>query len=128
MLHSIKRFVLNVDVPLFKEVMYLAFPVIASNISRVFMHITDTAMVGQLGKNQLVAVSMAGMILWIVISIGVGLRAATQAVTSRRLGEGKLKDCGTALRNAQLICFFLMLPISFLGLFFSDYILYLSLP
>ena len=57
MLRRIKRFALNIDFPLFKEVMYLALPVIASNISRVFMHITDTAMVGHLGKNQLVAVA-----------------------------------------------------------------------
>ncbi len=114
MLHSIKRFVLNVDIPLFKEVMYLAFPVIASNISRVFMHITDTAMVGHLGKNQLVAVAMSGMLIWIAISIGIGFRIATQSVASRRIGQEKFSECGLALRNAQFMCFLLALPLSLL--------------
>ena len=120
----------SIDTALFKEVMFLAFPIIISNISRVFMHITDIAMVGHLGKNSLVAVSMGGMILWIAISVGVGLRAATQAVTARRLGENKLPECAVALRNAQLICFFVMMPISLFGLLFSSYIvpLYISDP
>ena len=122
MLHNIKRSVLNVDTPLFKEVMFLAFPVIASNISRVFMHITDTAMVGHLGKNQLVAVAMSGMLLWIAISIGIGFRIATQSVASRRLGQEKFSECGLALRNAQLMCFFLALPLSLLCYYCSELI------
>ena len=73
MLHKLRGFILHVDIPLFKEVMLLAFPVIISNISRVFMHITDTAMVGHLGMNPLVAVAMSGMIIWIAISVGIGL-------------------------------------------------------
>lgn len=127
MLHKLKDFILNPDWPLFKEVMVLALPVIVSNISRVLMHITDTAMVGHLGKDPLVAVAMSGMMIWIAISVGIGFRIATQSVTSRRLGQGKLADCGVALRNTQLMCFFLTVPLSFLGYFFSDFIVRLFL-
>jgi len=127
MLHKIKGFILNIDIPLFKEVMLLAFPVIISNISRVFMHITDTAMVGHLGRNPLVAVAMSGMIIWIAISVGIGFRMATQSVTARRLGQEKLSECGVALRNVQFMCFIGTVPLSFLGYFFSDYIISLFL-
>ena len=110
------------DIPLFKEVMLLALPVIISNISRVFMHITDTAMVGHLGKNELVAVGMSGMLIWVTISIGIGFRIATQSVVSRRIGQKNNHDCGVALRNSQILCFLVMLPISFICYFFSSFI------
>ena len=97
------------DIPLFKEVMFLALPVIISNISRVFMHITDTAMVGHLGKNELVAVGMSGMLIWVTISIGIGFRIATQTVASRRIGQKKNSDCGVALRNSQILCILVIL-------------------
>ncbi len=86
MFYKIKRSILNINLPLLKEIMVLAFPVIISNISRVFMHLTDTAMVGRLGKNELAAVGMAGMVIWIAISMGIGFRIATQSVAARRLG------------------------------------------
>ena len=120
MFHKLRGFILHIDVSLFKEVMILAFPVIISNISRVLMHITDTAMVGHLGKNELVAVAMSGMIIWIAISVGIGFRIATQSITARRLGEEKLSECGVSLRNSQFMCFLLTIPLSFFGYFFSD--------
>mgnify|MGYP006104598651 CR=1 FL=1 len=110
------------DTTLFKEVMLLAFPVIVSNISRVFIHITDTAMVGHLGKNQLVAVGMSGMLIWIAISIGIGFRMATQSIAARRIGQNKFSECGLALRNAQLMCFIITLPLSFLGYYCGSFI------
>ena len=127
MFPKIREFIFQIDTSLFKEVMILAFPVIVSNISRVFMHITDTAMVGHLGKNELVAVGMSGMIIWIAISIGIGFRIATQSVAARRVGEGKLFDCGVSLRNGQFACFIFTIPLSLLGYFFSDHIVRLFL-
>ncbi len=120
MFKKVKFFVLNINFPLFKEIMILAFPVILSNISRVFMHLTDTAMVGHLGKNELAGVGMAGMGIWIAISTGIGFRIATQAVASRRLGQEKFYDCGVALRNAQVMCLVLTLPLSILGHILSE--------
>ena len=114
MFHKLKGFIFQIDVPLFKEVMILAFPVIVSNISRVFMHITDTAMVGHLGKNNLVAVAMSGMFIWVAISVGIGFRIATQAIVARRIGQEKFSDCGIALRNTQFLSFLLAVPVSFL--------------
>ena len=87
MLHKIKGFILNPDFSLFKEVMLLAFPVILSNISRVFMHITDTAMVGHLGKNSLVAVAMSGMLIWIAISVGIGFRILATGGTAKAFSD-----------------------------------------
>ena len=106
-LHRLKTFILPSDYNLFKEVFFLSLPVVFSNISRVFMHLTDTAMVGRIdiiGKNAISAVGYAGTIMWVAISVGIGLRAATQAVVARRLGQEIYDECGTSLRNGQLLC------------------------
>lgn len=122
MIRSVKSLLFSYNKEIFKEVMVLAFPVIISNLSRVFMHITDTAMVGLLGKNSLVAVAMSGMMIWIAVSLGIGLRIATQSVVARRLGENKLDQCGVAMRNGHFMCLLIALPISLLAYHFSDYI------
>lgn len=127
MFHKLKGFIFHIDTSLFKEVMLLALPVIISNISRVFMHITDTAMVGHLGKNELVAVAMSGMIVWIAISVGIGFRIATQSIAARRVGQGKFSECGVSLRNGQFMCFVFTVPLSFFGYYFSDNIVRLFL-
>ena len=127
MFYKLRSYIFNVDFQLFKEVMLLAFPVIISNVSRVFMHITDTAMVGHLGRNELVAVGMSGMIIWIAISVGIGFRIATQTVAARRLGQSIYHECGMSLRNGQFMCFILTVPLSFYCYYFSDIIVSLFL-
>ena len=58
MLSRIRAFIFPQDIPLFKEIILLGLPVIISNLSRVAMQLTDTAMVGRFGATSLVGVSM----------------------------------------------------------------------
>ena len=130
MLSKIRALILPKDPQLFKEIVLLGFPVIVSNLSRVAMQLTDTAMVGRLGSTQLVGVAMGGMILWIAMSSGIGLRIATQSVTARRLGQEKLHECGLALRNGLVMAMIIGIPLSLVAFFFGDSIakLFLSDP
>ena len=98
------------DKKLFKHIFFLAGPVIISNLSRVIMGVVDMAMVGHLGASALAAVGMAGMVTWTVMSLGIALRTATQAVVSRRVGQKKYDQCGIALRNMHLFAFFIGIP------------------
>lgn len=82
----IKKFVFPSDVSLFKTVFFLAWPIILSNLSRVFMGIADVAMVGHLGAASLAATGMGNMLFWGALSFMIGVRTATQTVTARRLG------------------------------------------
>ena len=94
------------DKQLFKKIFSLATPVIISNLSRVLMGLVDLIMVGHLGATSLAAVGMAGMVTWTAMSPGISLRTGTQTVVSRRLGEKKYNQCGTALRNMQFFVLF----------------------
>ena len=70
-----------------RQVIVLAIPIIFSNLSRVIMSLADMAMVSRLGTNELAATGMGSLLLWVIMSMGIGLRTAVQTVSSRRLGQ-----------------------------------------
>ena len=111
---SILSFILPKDKKLFKYIFTLAFPVIISNISRVMMGLVDTVMVGHLGANAIAAVGMASMVTWTAMSVGIAFRTGTQALVSRRLGQKKYAECGTAFRNMQLFVLLSGIPLTYL--------------
>ena len=103
------------DIQISKEILFLAYPVIISNLSRVLMNIVDMGMVGHLGANALAAVGMGSMLVWVFISMGISLRTATQTLSSRRLGQRKFSECGTAFRNGFVMAIIFGCSISVLG-------------
>ena len=107
-------FIFPKDKVLFKYIFKLAIPVIISNISRVMMGLVDTVMVGHLGANAIAAVGMASMVTWTAMSVGIAFRTGTQALVSRRLGQKKYSECGTAFRNMQLFVLLLGIPLTYL--------------
>ena len=80
------------DKKIFKEIVFLSYPVVLSNISRVLMSIFDVAMVGRLGSEALAATGMGGMLVWAPMSIALGIRTAVQTISSRRLGQKKKQN------------------------------------
>ena len=115
------------DEKILLEVKKLAIPVILSNISRSLMNVVDVMMVGRLGSYALAATGMGSMIVWTVISFSIGLRTATQTVSSRRLGQKRYGECGVAMRNGQILAAIFAIPISIIGFFNADRIVGLLL-
>ena len=113
------KFIYPQDKNLFRRVLFLAWPIILSNLSRVFMGIADVAMVGHLGISALAATGMGNMLQWGVLSFMIGIRTATQTVAARRLGENKPLDCGPSLFNGLLMGSVYSIPFSILGYTFS---------
>ena len=101
------------------EVITLAIPIIFSNLSRVIMGLTDMAMVSRLGAVALAATGMGSLLLWVVMSMGIGVRTAVQTVTSRRLGQKIFHECGHALHNGIMLAFILAIPATLLGTYYS---------
>ena len=101
------------------EVITLAIPIIFSNLSRVVMGLTDMAMVSRLGAVALAATGMGSLLLWVIMSMGIGLRTAVQTVTSRRLGQKLFPECGHALHNGVILSVILAIPATLLGTYYS---------
>ncbi len=79
------------------------------------MSMFDVAMVGRLGSEALAATGMGGMLVWALMSAALGIRTAVQTVASRRLGEKKETESGTAFHNGLVMATVFGLPISFFG-------------
>jgi len=109
------KYILPQDKPVSKELFTLAFPVILSNLSRVLMSVVDVAMVGRLGAAALAATGMGAMLFWGALSLVIGIRTGVQTVASRRLGQKKYDQCGTALHNGLLMATVYGLPMSIAG-------------
>ena len=113
------RFLFPQDKAISKEVFTLAFPVILSNLSRVLMSIFDVAMVGRLGAEALAATGMGAMLLWGALSLVLGIRTAVQTLSSRRLGQKKDHEAGTAFHNGLAMATVYALPMSLAGWLFA---------
>lgn len=105
-----------------KEIIVLATPVIIGNISRVLMSLVDMAMVGRLGAEALAATGMGAMLVWTLITFSIGLRTGTQTIASRRLGQKKLNQCGTAMHNGIIMALIYGVPAAAFGYLFTDMI------
>ncbi len=101
------------------EVITLAIPIIFSNLSRVIMGLTDMAMVSRLGAVALAATGMGSLLLWVIMSMGIGLRTAVQTITARRLGQKLFSECGHALHNGIILAIILAIPATLLGTYYS---------
>ncbi len=103
------------DKKIFKEIVFLSYPVVLSNVSRVLMSIFDVAMVGRLGPEALAATGMGGMLVWAPMSIALGIRTAVQTVSSRRLGQNKELDSGLSFHNGLIMAGVFSLPVTYIG-------------
>ena len=108
-----------------KNIIFLAIPIIISNLSRVFMELADMAMIAGVkdASNALAAIGFSGMLLWILFGMGISLRTSTQTVTSRRFGEESFNRCGQALQHGQIIALLAGVPATIFMFFYTPNIL-----
>jgi len=77
-----------------REVGWLAYPVILSQISSTVMGVVDSAMVGRLGATELGAVGFAGIWCWTLFSFFFGTATGVQTFVSKDHGAGREERCG----------------------------------
>jgi MATE family multidrug resistance protein len=71
----------------------LALPIIASMVSRTLMSFVDFIMVSQLGTEAQAAIMPAGILLFCVISFGMGTVSIVNSFVSQSMGRDRLADC-----------------------------------
>ncbi len=109
------------DKKILKEVFILSLPIILSNISRVIMELIDMVMINRLGSIDLFnGVAMGGILVWVPMSLAIGIRIATQTISSRRYGEKKYDQCGFALRHGLIISALMGATLSIMGYLLAD--------
>jgi len=83
-------------------------------VSQNVLNVVDTAMVGVLGDEALAAVGMGGFLNFLLSSFILGLGAGVQAMSSRRVGEGRNTQSAVPLNGGLLVGVAVAIPWSIL--------------
>jgi MATE family multidrug resistance protein len=81
----------------YKQVWTLAYPAILTMISQTVMWTVDSAMVGHVGKTELAAVGLGGILVFTLYSFFIGLTSAVNTFVAQSYGAGALRRCGMYL-------------------------------
>lgn len=101
------------------RILKLSMPIIGGMVSQNILNLVDTAMVGSLGNQALAAVGMGGFINWMAMAFITGLATGVQAMSSRRLGEGRETESAVPLNGGLLLSCLMALPWSLLLFFMA---------
>lgn len=104
---------------LWKAVITLALPVMATNLIQTIYNLVDTFFVGKLGTSQVAAVQLSWPVNFLLLSLGAGLSIATTSMIAQHMGAGhpekaKKVAAQVLLVNGLLSVFLAVLAIPFL--------------
>ena len=106
-----------------KKTLNLAFPIILGELSQMFLHIIDTAMVGAVNYKQLAAAALVMSVMNIPFVFGIGITISVSQMVSMANGRKDGKLVSHYLFNGFWLCAISALVIS-LGIEFSKNILF----
>jgi len=81
----------------YAEVWNLAWPAILTLVSQTIMWTVDAAMVGHVGKVELAAVGLGGILIWTLYSAFVGLTTSVNTFVAQAYGAGEPRRAGRYL-------------------------------
>ncbi len=102
-----------------KTIITLALPIVGGMVSQNVLNLVDTAMVGTLGAVTLGAVGMASFATFMSTAFITALGAGVQAMSARRLGEGRTDETAIPLNGGLLLAVLLGVPVAVLMWFLS---------
>ncbi len=85
--------------PYYKRNLWLAFPVVLSQIGQVTVFLVDNMMVGHVGTAELAASSFANNIFMLGMYLGMGITYGLTPLVGREFGNGNLQKTTELLKN-----------------------------
>lgn len=86
--------------PIVRSLFTLAWPMMASNLLMTMYNVIDAFWLGKLGKEALAAPTLAWPVIFLVISLGIGLGIAGTALVAQYTGAGKQEEAERVAGNA----------------------------
>ncbi|MBX3128691.1 MAG: MATE family efflux transporter [Polyangiaceae bacterium] len=100
------------------RILDLALPIIGGMVSQNVLNLVDTLMVSRLGDAALAGVGLGSFANFMCTAFITGLSAGVQAMSARRLGEGRASEQAVPLNGGLLLALVLGVPM-FIALFAS---------
>ncbi len=108
-----------------RAILILSVPMVLEMSMESIFAIVDIFFVSQLGPEAIATVGLTESMLTIIYAIAIGLSMATTAIISRRIGEKNKEGAAISAVQSILVGIFIYLPISALGIYYSEDLLLL---
>lgn len=109
--------------PLSRAIFFLAIPMVLEMVMESVFVLVDVFFVAKLGTDAVAAVGLTESVITTVYAIAVGLTMAITAMVARRIGEKDPDQAAHTAVQAIYIGVAISIPISLVGVFFSEDIL-----
>jgi Na+-driven multidrug efflux pump len=86
-----------------RRILTLALPIIGGMVSQNVLNLVDAYMVGHLGDVSLAAVGAGGFLNFVTTAFILGVSAGVQAMSARRVGEGRVHETAVPLNGGLLL-------------------------
>jgi len=106
-----------------KLILFFALPMLLGNVFQQMYNVVDTVVVGHyLGKDALSAVGETFPILFVLISLIIGITSGSTIIISQYYGAGKYDKIKTAIDTTMIFIFISAIIVSVIGILCSEYI------
>ncbi|MCX5750957.1 MAG: MATE family efflux transporter [Candidatus Saganbacteria bacterium] len=102
-----------------KNIWFLAVPMMVSNVLQTALSIIDMIWVGRLGADALAAVAMCSSVIFVVMSVFMGIGAGVMAMVARGAGKKDYKEASYAATQSFVLGAFASILLGIIGFFFS---------
>jgi MATE family multidrug resistance protein len=100
----------------YREVIWLAFPVVLSMLSQTLMWIVDTVFLGRVGTTEQGAAGLAGPFLWTLMALCMGIGTGVNILVAQYYGAQTRTRCGRVAWQGLYISLLAWLPLVAFGL------------
>ncbi len=108
---------------IFKQLMNLAFPIMATNFMQMAHSLLNMAWLGRLNSESVAAVGAVGILLWMVSSVAVLTKIAAEISIAQSVGLKKLKQAGVYASHVTTLIFLIGIAVGLLLFFGNEFII-----
>ena len=86
-----------------RRTLALASPIIIGHLSQMLMGVTDSVMIGHVGKVPLAAAAFGNSVFSILFLVCIGMLMSVSVLAARAHGAGQSRECSEYLRHGMLL-------------------------
>lgn len=116
-----KELILNGE--MYKVITILSIPIMVNNFIQTLYNLADAMWVSKLGSVQFAATSFVWPVIFLFISLGIGISVAGTSILSQLVGAGEYKEANDYASQLMAISMIFSVIFALLGYFLSPYII-----
>ena len=86
-----------------RQTLALAFPIIIGQVSQMLMGVTDTVMIGRVGKVPLAASAFTHSLFMLVFIVAIGVLMSVSVLVARAHGARRSGECAALLQHGMML-------------------------